>query len=149
MADILFYHLTQSKLEDALPLLLEKTLERGWRAVLQCGSEERAGTLNEHLWTYRDESFLPHGLAGTQDEALQPVVIATTDTNPNGATVRFLVDRAVPGDLGAYERVVLMFDGYDPPDVEAARGHWKRFKADGHSVTYWQQDEAGRWAKKV
>ena len=35
MTEILFYHLQHQPLERVLPTLLEKTLERGWRAVVQ------------------------------------------------------------------------------------------------------------------
>ncbi|MGG2476032.1 DNA polymerase III subunit chi, partial [Rhizobium sp. BR5] len=60
MTEILFYHLTESKLEDALPPLLEKSLERGWKVAIQTVDEERRDFLDTHLWTFRDDSFLPH-----------------------------------------------------------------------------------------
>lgn len=149
MAEVLFYHLTESRIEDALPPLLEKTLERGWRAVVQCGGEERLNALNEHLWTYRDDSFLPHGLAGDGNEAAQPVFLALDDANPNGATVRFHVDGAMPGDITRYARAVLMFDGHDNGQLDDARASWKRLKGEGHAVSYWQQAQGGRWEKKA
>ena len=150
MAEVLFYHLTQSTLEDALPQLLLKTLERGWRAVLQATSQARIDTLDEHLWTFRDESFLPHAQAGTPREAEQPLVLTVGDGNPNAATVRFFVEGAVPdGDLEAYQRCVLMFDGEDAEQLAAAREAWKTLKGEGHEVTYWQQSPDRRWQKKA
>lgn len=147
MPEVLFYHLTDSRLEDALPPLLEKSLERGWRVVVQTGSEERRDALDAHLWTYRDGSFLPHGTDVARHAERQPVVLSSADGNPNDATVRFLVDGAAPPDLSVYERVVFMFDGHDQPQLEDARGHWKRLKEDGLSLTYWQQTN-GRWERK-
>ncbi|MDX3927257.1 MAG: DNA polymerase III subunit chi [Shinella sp.] len=149
MSEILFYHLTESKLEDALPPLLDKSLERGWRVVVQTGTAERRDALDTHLWTWREESFLPHGTDEQDHQADQPVLLTTAPENGNGATVRFLVDGALPPPLDAYERVIFMFDGYDQAELEAARENWKRLKGEGHQLTYWQQNNDGRWVKKA
>lgn len=148
MAEVLFYHLEARPLEVVLPQLLEKTLERGWRAVVEVGSTERAEALDAHLWTYRDDVFLPHGRAGEDDEARQPILLATDGANPNAATVRFFVDRAVPAQTEGYERIVYLFSGHDPDAVAEARAAWKALQA-GNSVTYWQQEPSGRWVKKA
>ncbi|MGB3502147.1 MAG: DNA polymerase III subunit chi [Mesorhizobium sp.] len=149
MTDILFYHLTESTLEDALPPLLEKSVERGWRVVVQAGSEERRDTLDTHLWTYRDDSFLGHGLDSDPMAADQPIVLTTGVGNANEASVRFLVDGAEPPALGGYERAVFIFDGHDQAQIEEARNHWKSLRAEGHAVTYWQQVEGRRWERKA
>ena len=148
MTEILFYHLESQPLERVIPVLLEKTLERGWRAVVETGSRERAEALDALLWTYREDSFLPHGQSGGPNDADQPVLIATDDTNPNAANVRFFVDRAVPKSGEGYQRLVYMFSGHDPDAVAEARVAWKALK-EGNDVTYWQQDTNGRWAKKA
>lgn len=147
--DVLFYHLTESTLEEALPPLVEKSLERGWRVGIQTGSEERRDVLDGRLWTFRDEAFLPHGTDREPHAAEQPVLLTTTEANPNGAVIRFLVDGAAPGALKGYERAVFLFDGHDTAQLEAARAHWKAMKAAGHAVTYWQQGPDRRWQKKA
>jgi len=147
MAEILFYHLETRPLEAVVPQLLEKTLERGWRAVIEVGSRERAEALDAHLWTYRDDSFLAHGLAGEAGEALQPILITTGPDNANGASVRFFVDRAVPQAAGDYQRLVYLFSGHDPEAVAEARTAWRALR-EGNEVTYWQQGADGRWAKQ-
>jgi DNA polymerase-3 subunit chi len=149
VSEVLFYHLTESKLEDALPPLLDKSLERGWRVVVQAGDAERRDALDTHLWTFREDSFLPHGTDEQAFPAEQPVLLTTAPDNPNAATVRFLVAGAEPPLLDAYDRVIFMFDGYDQAEVETARGHWKRLKGEGHQLTYWQQNGDGRWMKKA
>lgn len=149
MTDVLFYHLTESTLEDALPGLLERSVQRGWRVVVQAGSEERRDALDVHLWTFRDESFLAHGPDSELHAAEQPILLTTSIENRNEAQVRFLVDGAAPPDLGAYERAVFMFDGHDSAQLEAARQHWKTMKAAGHTVTYWQQTSDRRWERKA
>jgi DNA polymerase-3 subunit chi len=149
MTEVLFYHMQNMKLESVLPPLLEKSLERGWRVVVQAGSEERADALDAHLWTYKDDSFLPHGTWRDSDAADQPVVLAVTENNPNAANVRFLVDSgALPADAENYERVVLMFNGDDTEALEGARAAWKDGKARGFAVTYWQADDRGRWQRR-
>ncbi|WP_453960574.1 DNA polymerase III subunit chi [Amorphus suaedae] len=147
MAEVLFYHLERQPLEQVLPTLLERSLQRGWRVVVQTGDEERRDALDGHLWAYRDDSFLPHGTARDGYPDLQPVWLTCLDENPNGATVRFLVDRATCADLAPYERVVYMFDGFDQTALADARLRWKEAKAAGHGVTYWRQGEEGGWTK--
>ena len=94
MTEILFYQLKGQTLEQVLPPLLQKSLERGWRVVVQASSEERVEALDAHLWTWRDDAFLPHGTARDSEAAEQPIVLTASAENPNGAAVRFLVDGA-------------------------------------------------------
>ena len=148
MTEVLFYHLTSQPLERVLPDLLEKCLERKWRAIVQVGSEERRDALDAHLWTYRDEGFLPHGTIKDGRAGDQPVWLTTDGDNPNQAQVRFLADGADITDYTAYTRVVRLFDGNDPDSLDQARAAWRTVKAAGHDATYWQQSEGGRWEKK-
>jgi DNA polymerase III subunit chi len=148
MTELLFYHLQSAPLDKVLPGLLERSLQRGWRCAVQ-GPEERLRALDDILWTYRDESFLPHGLE-SDDGARQPIVLVAHEGNPNQATVRFLVDGVpLPADADRYERIVLLFDGNDAEAVEGARGHWRQAKSLGFAATYWQQSEQGRWEKRA
>ncbi|MCL4766022.1 MAG: DNA polymerase III subunit chi [Hyphomicrobiaceae bacterium] len=149
MTEVLFYHLEQQPIERVLPGLLERTLERGWRAVVQCGSQERLDALDASLWTYRDDSFLPHGTAGDGPGTTQPIYLTAGEDNPNGARVRFLVEGATVADAQGYERVVHLFDGHDAVAVEQARAEWKRARSAGFEVTYWQQADNGRWEKRA
>jgi DNA polymerase-3 subunit chi len=150
LTEVLFYHLQRQALEAVLPTLLQRSLERGWRALVRAASDERLSALDDHLWTFSDESFLPHGMDREPDAAEQPVVLTLAERNPNGAAVLFLVEGApVPEDAASYRRLVLLFDGNDEEAVAAARAQWKSVKAAGHDATYWQQDPRGRWEKKA
>jgi DNA polymerase-3 subunit chi len=149
MTEVLFYHLQDMTLENVLPPLLEKSLERGWRVVVQSTSEERTEALDAHLWTYREDSFLPHATWRVNDLEDQPIVLVVEDGNPNRANVRFLVDNAaLPEDAQNYDRVVLLFNGEDADALAAARRSWTDCKARGFDVTYWQADERGRWQRR-
>jgi DNA polymerase-3 subunit chi len=150
MTEVLFYHLQRQPLEQVLPGLLEKCLQRQWCVVVEVGSAERCDALDSHLWTYRDEGFLPHGTAKDGHVAVQPVYLTTGPDNPNGAVVRFLADGAEIADINGYQRVVVLFDGNDPEAVGKARESWKLVTASGgHNATYWQQNERGNWEKRV
>ena len=147
--DILFYHLTETRIEDALPALLERSLERNWRVTVQTVSEERCRALDGHLWTFRPDSFVPHGLDSDPFPEMQPILLTSNPENANGANVRFVIDGAQPPDLGGYERVVFMFDGHDQIQLEGARSNWKKLKSEGHELSYWQQNRDGCWEKKA
>ena len=145
--EVFFYHLERQPLERVLPSLLEKTLERGWRAVVQSGSEERLEALDTMLWTYSEQSFLPHGTRKDGHATEQPVYLTTGDEAPNGAGVRFLVDGATAASFEGYARIVYLFDGRDDEAKAQARADWQAAKASGVAVTYWRQNDSGRWEK--
>lgn len=149
MTEVLFYHLERRPLERVLPSLLEKTLERGWKAVVRSGNEERLEALDIALWTYRDDSFLPHGMRKDGNAELQPIYLTTGEETPNGAAIVFLVDGAETEAFSEFSRVVYLFDGRDADAVSLARRQWKAAKAAQCTVTYWQQSAQGRWEKKA
>lgn len=149
MTEVLFYHLERQPLDRVLPAMLEKSLERGWRAVIQADTQERVEALDAMLWAYRDDGFLPHGTSDDGNADRQPVFLTDGDSNPNDAQVRFFVDGAGVDDLSGYDRVVFLFNGQDPDAVQSARVQWTALKDAGHEVTYWQQNESGKWEKKA
>ena len=149
VSEVYFYHLEVRSLEQVLPTLLELSLKRGWRAVVQAASEERVEALNTLLWTYREESFLPHGTARDGRPSAQPIYLTAGDDNPNAAQVRFLVDGATLDDASPYTRVAYVFDGRDAEAVARAREAWQAAKARGDAASYWQQDADGRWQQKA
>jgi DNA polymerase III subunit chi len=150
MTEILFYHLKGQTPEQVLPALLQKSLDRGWRVVVQASSEERIEALDAHLWTWRDDSFLPHGTWREAEAVQQPILLTVHDHNPNGAVVRFLMEgAAMPEDATGYQRVVLLFNGDDPEAVDVARARWSEAKSAGFEVTYWQADDKGTWRRQA
>ena len=132
MTEILFYQLNGQTLEQVLPPLIARSLERGWRVAVQASSDERIEALDAHLWTWRDDAFLPHGTWREAEAAEQPVLLTVNADNPNAAVVRFLVDGAdMPADASAYQRLVLLFDGDDPEALETARTRWSKRQKRG------------------
>ena len=146
MTEVLFYHLERSPLQAVLPGLLQKTLARGQRALVRCGTPEGLEALDEHLWTYADESFLPHAPAGGKRDAEQPILLSLGAEAPNEASFLFCVEgaAAAPDDLARFERAVVLFT---PAEAEDARDAWKAVKAAEMDATYWKQTAAGGWEK--
>ena len=151
--EVWFYHLLAQPLERTLPSLLERAGQRGWRVCVQVVSEQRLQSLDELLWTYKPDSFLPHGSARDGDQHLQKVWLTTQNDNLNGAQVRICADGASAQEAVSsgepYERVILIFDGADDVALTAARAEWKALKEDGCALSYWQQTESGGWEKKA
>ncbi|QGM47795.1 DNA polymerase III subunit chi [Methylocystis heyeri] len=154
MIEVYFYHLTRRTLEQALPVLLEKSLEREWRVAVQAGDEKRLKKLDDFLWSYDPEKFLPHGTKADGAPETQPIYLTVDNDNPNEADVRFFVLGALaapailePGTTPR-TRAVLMFDGNDAGELQAAREEWRKLRDAGCEVVYNQEDEAGRWQEK-
>lgn len=148
MTEVGFYHLTRTPLVRALPMLLEKIIERGFRVVLLAGSPERVASLNEVLWTYEQRSWLPHGTAGDGASEAQPIFLTFDEDNPNDAKVLVTVDGMEPGFLSSFDRVIDMFDGQDDQAVAEARKRWKNHRDNGLKLTYWEQQEKGGWRQR-
>lgn len=149
VCEVWFYHLERTGLDQALPELLQKTLTRGWRALVRTPDRNRIEHLDGWLWSFRDDSFLPHGLADEPQATRQPVLLTAAADNPNAAQALFLLDDAEPGPLEDYERCIILFDGRDEQLTAAARRRWTVLKGAGHPVSYWRQSGEGRWEKQA
>lgn len=143
-----FYHLTRTTIEQAAPRLLGRVLGAGGRALVLCAGAERVAALDAALWLSQDPDWLPHGLAGGEQDRWQPILLAPADVEPgNGARFLMLIDGAATARAGAYDRVLDLFDGGDEAAVAAARLRWTAARAAGHDLSYWQQGARG-WEKK-
>ena len=147
--EVWFYHLERTALDQALPELLQKTLQRGWRALVRTPAPDRIDHLDGWLWSFRDDSFLPHGLASEPNAALQPILLTSEADNANAAQALFLLDDAEPGPLDDFARCLILFDGRDDEMLAAARKRWSELKGRGLPVSYWRQSGEGRWEKQA
>jgi DNA polymerase-3 subunit chi len=147
MAEIGFYHLTRTSIDQALPPLLGRTLGAGQRAVVRCGSAERLAALDSALWLCPNPDWLPHGTSATGQADRQPIWLTEADEAPNGARFLFLIDGSSSDRLASFDRVFDLFDGNDEGAVAAARQRWIAAKSAGHQLSYWQQGARG-WERK-
>lgn len=149
MAEVYFYHLTTAPLERTVPDLVEKTLARGWKAVLRIGSSGTLEAVDWLLWTFRQDAFLPHGTSGMPYPDRQPIYLTSGDEVPNGADILMLIDRAraEPAEMARFSRTCLIFDGNDPEALAFARDDWRRVADAGLAAVYWAQLD-GRWTER-
>ena len=149
MTEIRFYHLQRARLEETLPVILERCYGRGERALVMAGSPDRVEALAAHLWTYRPDSFLPHGTAKDGAASAQPIYLTSSAENPNHAEVLILSDGASHPAIGDFRLACELFDGQDEEAVAAARQRWQAYKEAGHALVYFQQNESGKWEEKA
>ena len=117
---------------------------------MQVGSEERRDALDAHLWTYREEGFLPHGTV--KDGSPELAADLADGRRRQSQSARRCASSPTVRRFPTWRpiaRVVMLFDGNDPEAVDRARAAWKDVKAGGHDATYWQQIERGRWERKA
>lgn len=147
MTQVSFYHLTSTPIQRALPKLLEKIVAGGNKALVVTGSEEEAEQLNQLLWTYNPDSFLPHGTMKDGRLEDQPILISTETTPVNKASMALVTNGQIPDNLERFERILDIFDGNNAEAVTAARNRWMVYKEAGHNLTYQKQTEMGGWEK--
>src|SRR5690242_17594034 len=153
LPEILFYCLERKSIEDIIPGLLERTTERGWRAIVRVDSTERMNSLDSYLWTYSDQSFLAHGTPETAHPSRQPIYLTTGNENPNAARVLFLAGGEIPSDwdtsgIANFSRVVVLFDGQNPELLKAARDSYANAARRGGSAVFWRQNASGKWEQE-
>ena len=144
MAEVYFYHLDQKPLSSILPDLVQRGLARGLRMAIETAAIENVQRLSDLLWSSDDTSFIPHGFGddvGTQ----QPLWLCADAANPNAATFRFYVEGALPNNVEGLARAIVMIDSNSEEALATARNEWKKRKAEGHPVSYWKQDDRGKW----
>lgn len=143
---ISFYHLSRTSLERTLPKLLEKVLEKEARAVVLATSE-RLKLLDDSLWTYRPNSFLPHGTQKEGRPEDHPIWLTDTLENPNQSTYLLVAGGLPLPELDAFHNCLYIFDGTVDEEVQEARKAWKKAKDHSHPK-YWQQTTEGAWEEK-
>ena len=152
-AEYWFYHLEASTLEGVLPGLLEKTLEKGWRALVKLPEDklpnDKLDALDNFLWTFRDDGFLPHGRDDEPQAELQPILLSASTQSAKGFDAVFLLDGASVEDMDDVSRAMIMINGRSQDDIKRERARWKTLKDEGASLAYYQQDDRGRWEKKA
>lgn len=149
MTEIRFYHLQKQSVEQALPLILEKALQKGHRILVKCADTDQMQNLDQALWSYKSTSFLPHGTQKDDHNDLQPILLSCDNQNENKADLLVLTGGAEVDSLDDYKMCCDMFDGNIEQELSSARSRWKSLSGSDHAKTYWQQTETGGWDKKA
>lgn len=143
-----FYHLTNTNIEHTLPSLAQKALQASFKVCIKLANKEAVKKMDDWLWSYDPESFLPHAAEGVNNPEQQPVYLTTSvDNIANNAEIIMVTDGSYYEDVDGIERVLDIFDGNDEMNTQAARNRWRKYKNTSHELTYWQQQQGGGWKK--
>ncbi len=138
MTRIDFYVLARSARGDRLGLtcrIAERAFGDGRRLLIHCPDQPLARQLDQRLWTYRDDSFLPHGLVGETNPALTPILISA-DGEPAGEDqVLINLGAEVPEFFGRFERLCEPLD-QDPVVLQSGRARWKYYQDCGYDLKH-------------
>jgi DNA polymerase III subunit chi len=151
--EIWFYHLERTSVEDTLPPLLEKCVERGWRAIVRSANPASLDSVDASLWTYRPNAWLPHGKStgDAAEDGRQPILLVHPPEPDSDyllqAPALFLLDGADWTGVTGIARIFVLFDGRDEDVVARARTDWRRAKEAGYAPAYWRQSEDGKWTR--
>ena len=148
MSEIRFYHMEQSTLDQALPTIALKAYQSGKNVLIKTPDAKEAKRIDALLWGFSETSFLPHGVDGDKNAPKQPVFITSKDKNPNAAEILILTHGCVWESIDDFSLCCEMLDGRIETQISDARARWKTYKNGNHDLTYWRQDENGKWHKK-
>lgn len=146
--DISFYHLTRTTIEKTLPKLLEKILDSGLKAVVRTKDNYEKKLLDESLWTYNPNSFIPHGTSENDFPEEQFVFLTENLENPNQATILIDLSSQQVDDFLKFTKYLYVFDANEENSLEKARNHWKAYQQQGHNLRYFFQEENGNWVEQ-
>ena len=142
--EVSFYQLLKTPLEKALPKLIEKIYESGFRALIVCDSSERIQMLNSLLWTFSQSAFIPHGYEGNPTQ--HPIWLSTDLANANSANLLVVTNGSYLENTD-YEKILDIFDGNDEESLKESRLRYQKYKEQGHTLAFWRQGETGSWEK--
>lgn len=148
MSELRIYHLTVQSVKDGLPGLITTALGRDLRCHIYVPDALMAEDICDHLWTYQQDSFVPHGTKKDGFESHQPVWISPDLENPNDADVRFVMAGAdiAPDGLNHMDLTCVLFDESDTNARQKTRRLWAESDGmDNIDRIYYRQDENGQW----
>lgn len=145
MAEIRFYHLQKTAEEFAVAQIATKALASGKRVFIRAADAVQAEVLNGALWTYRADSFVPHGTSKDGHASRQPVFIGADNEVPNDAKIFIMTSACVEEPMDGFD---LRCEMLCEANKEPARARWRAYKEQGHTVTYWLETPEGGWVKQ-
>lgn len=128
-----FYVTTNSK-PDAIWLLacrlVEKAYHRGHRVFIHCQNQPDAELIDELLWTYKDDSFIPHNLQGEGPEPPPPVQIGFTNEPRGFNDILLNLSAEIPKFYTRFNRVIELVGASEEAKV-ISRQRYKDYRLQG------------------
>ena len=150
MTQIIFYSTAPLQVEKTLFTLLEKSLEKGNKSLLLFKDKEKCLSINEQLWTYKQNSFLPHISEDDQiyDNIDVPVYLSTKNENPFKAELLFSIDGFLPDNVDHFERVIIIIDVNDELLNEKYKNYYLDINKNFEDIVFYKSDDNGKWIEK-
>ena len=150
MTQIIFYSTAPLQVEKTLFALLEKSLEKGNKSLLLFKDKEKCLSINEQLWTYKQNSFLPHISEDDQiyDNIDVPVYLSTKNENPFKAELLFSIDGFLPDNIDHFERVIIIIDVNDELLNEKYKNYYLDINKNFEDIVFYKSDDNGKWVEK-
>ncbi len=150
MTQIIFYSTAPFQVEKTLFTLLEKSLEKGNKSLLLFKDKEKCLSINEQLWTYKQNSFLPHISEDDQiyDNIDIPVYLSTKNENPFKAELLFSIDGFLPDNIDHFERVIIIIDVNDELLNEKYKNYYLDINKNFEDIVFYKSDDNGKWIEK-
>ena len=149
MTSVAIYELKRTPLLEGLPRLISKIYEAGFRVLIKTPNKDRAPSLNDTLWTFPPQAFLPHGMEGEASSEDHPIWITTQETNDNNANLLVTTDGVEHSNMASFAKCVAMFEGQDESVRMNIHSKIAEYQKAGFEVTYWQESETGVWNKQT
>ena len=148
MSEVYFYHLTHTRLEVALPKILERALSAEWSVELRIGMERDEETISDAIWKGPDESFLPNCLEDSDKLQDHPIVLSKSSLSEVRDCL-IVIDQVnlKENEVKKFKRVCLLFDAKNEVELTNARKTWKSLSNAGVNTVYWAEDQ-GTWKRK-
>ena len=148
MSEVFFYHLAQTRLEVALPKILERALSADWSVELRLGMEADIETISNAIWKGPDDSFLPHCLEDNDKLHDYPIVLSKSPLSELRDCLIIIEEAELQNnEVEKFKRVCLLFDSKNEIELTKARASWKSLSDAGVNTVYWAEDQ-GTWKKK-
>ena len=137
MTKINFYILASSNEIERLHFvcrLVEKAYKNQHRIYIHADSRTLAHQLDELLWTYRDECFLPHHLYGEGPEPHPPIQIGFDVKPENHRDILINLHPEVPTFISQFSLVCEIIKN-DSDHQTLARDNYRKYRAQGYNIT--------------
>ena len=112
--------------------LIEKAYLRGHKVFVFCNNRQEAETLDELLWTFKEESFIPHNLQGEGPDKPPPIQIGSDEAvEPRGfSDILLNLSEIIPAFSQRFQRIMEIVPNAEQAK-EISRVHYREYRAKG------------------
>ena len=137
MTEVIFVEVTASRMEMQACEIAERIYAEGDRLLIVAIDEEQAARLDDLLWTYKPDTFVPHGLWKSMDnEPAQPVIITTQKERVPGIASLLTMDYCPVEMVQQFSQVIHVVVVDNQERLEASRRYWTLLKDAGFSLSH-------------